>query len=103
MNIREAVYRLLNMKGVAHTTLNPYGPGTVRIHLVPPKFSLKETAPSVAILNGKDIIPINMSWAILLNTFINEVNLYDGKEITEALAQVVVEPVARKKISIIQI
>lgn len=83
MNTREAVYRFLKMKGVAHTTLNPYGPGTVRIHLVPPKFSLKETAPSVVILNGKDIIPINMSWAILLNTFINEVNRYEGREITE--------------------
>lgn len=91
MNTREAVYRLLNMKGVAHTTLNPYGPGTVRIHLVPPKFSLKETAPSVAILNGKDIIPINMSWAILLNTFINEVNRYDGNEITEAEIEDIVE------------
>lgn len=83
MTLREAVYRLLNMKGVAHTTLNPYGPGTVRIHLVPPKFSLKGEAPSVVILNGKDIIPINMSWAILLNTFINEVNWYEGREITE--------------------
>lgn len=91
MNVREAIYRVMNMKGVAHTTLNPYGPGTVRIHLVPPKFSLKQTASSVAILNGKDIIPINMAWAILLNTFINEVNYYDGKEIAENEIEVIVE------------
>lgn len=41
MNVREAIYRLLELNGVAHTTLNPYGPGVVRIHLVPPKFSLR--------------------------------------------------------------
>lgn len=90
MNAREAVYQLMNMKSVAHTTLNPYGPGTVRIHLVPPKLCLKETAPSVVILNGKDIIPINMSWAILLNAFINEVNVYEGKEVTQDDLKVIV-------------
>lgn len=96
MNTREAVYRLLNMKGVAHTTLNPYGPGTVRIHLVPPKFRLKETTPSVVILNGKDIIPINMSWAILLNSFIYELNRYEGNEITEDEIKVIVRRALEK-------
>lgn len=90
MNVREAIYRLLKMNRVAHTTLNPYGPGVVRIHLVPPKFSLKETPPSVVILNGKDIIPINVAWAILLNTFIHEVNWYQGKEITKGTMEVIV-------------
>ena len=90
MNVREAVYRLLKMNRVAHTTLNPYGPGVVRIHLVPPKFSLQNTPPSVVILNGTDIIPINMSWAILLDTFIDEVNWYEGKEITPGAMEVVV-------------
>lgn len=90
MNVREAIYRLLKMNRVAHTTLNPYGPGVVRMHLVPPKFSLKNTPPSVVILNGKDIIPINLSWAILLNTFIDEVNWYEGKEITKGAMEVIV-------------
>ena len=90
MNIREAVYRLLKMNSVAHTTLNPYGPGTVRIHLIPPKFSLRETPPSVAILNGKDIIPINISWAILLNEFIEQVNKFEGKEVTEEEIKIIV-------------
>ena len=90
MNVREAVYRLLKMNRVAHTTLNPYGPGVVRIHLVPPKFSLKNTPPSVVILNGTDIIPINVSWAILLDIFIDEVNWYEGKEITKGAMEVVV-------------
>ena len=90
MNAREAVYRLVNMKSVAHTTLNPYGPGTVRIHLVPPKFCFNETPPSVVILNGKDIIPINMSWAILLNAFIEQVNCYEGREVTQDEIEIIV-------------
>ncbi|MBR4110807.1 MAG: radical SAM protein [Clostridia bacterium] len=81
MNLREVVYRLLKMNKVAHTTLNPYGPGVVRLHLVPPKFKLTKTPPSVVIVNGKDILPINMSWAILFYTFIDEINMYEGKEI----------------------
>ena len=96
MNVREAVYRLLKMNGVAHTTLNPYGPGVVRIHLVPPKFSLRKAPPSVVILNGKDIIPINTSWAILLDTFIDEVNWYEGREITKGAMEVVVRKTTEK-------
>lgn len=83
MKIREAIYRLVSMNEVAHTTLNPRGPGAVRIHLIPPKFKLVGPTPSVCILNGKDIIPVNRSWAILLNSFIQEVNRYDGNEITD--------------------
>ncbi len=66
---------------VKHTTLNPEGPGVVRIHLVPPKVEGDTVAPSVAILNGQDIIPVNVAWAILLSEFIDEVNLYSGKEV----------------------
>lgn len=96
MNAREVIYRFINMKSVAHTTLNPYGPGTVRIHLVPPKLQLKKASPSVVILNGQDIIPINLSWAILLDAFIEEVNKYEGKEITENEMKVIVEKTLKK-------
>jgi len=68
---------------VTHTTLNPEGPGSVRIHLVPPSTADGLVHPSVAIINGSDIIPVNYSWAILLNEFIGQVNLYDGKPITD--------------------
>lgn len=78
------------MRGVAHTTLNPYGPGVVRIHLIPPKFDLRKTSPSVAIINGQDIIPIKPAWAILLNVFIGEINKYTGNEITSAELEKVV-------------
>lgn len=68
---------------VQHTTLNPEGPGVVRIHLVPPDYTEHENALSVAIINGQDIVPVNVSWAILLTMFIREVNRYHGREITE--------------------
>lgn len=90
MQIREAIYRLVKMRRVAHTTLNPYGPGVVRIHLIPPKFDLRKKTPSVAIINGQDIIPIKPAWAILLNAFIEEINKYKGNEITsEELGKIV--------------
>ena len=39
-------------KGVKHCTFNPEGPGVVRIHLVPPKFSLFGNPSHIVILNG---------------------------------------------------
>ena len=82
MNLRERHYQRTHLREVKHTTLNPYGPGVVRIHLLPPKPG-KENAPSVAILNGKDILPLNPAWAIILSEFIDQINKYDGHEITE--------------------
>ena len=85
MNIREKIYSKKHLKEVLHTTLNPYEPGAVRIHLVPPKSSFWKSRPSIVILNGKDIIPINEAWAILLSIFINEVNKFEGKAIQDKL------------------
>ncbi|MCR5278615.1 MAG: radical SAM protein [Lachnospiraceae bacterium] len=69
---------------VMHTTLNPEGPGVVRIHLIPPKVVDGNLAPSVAIINGQDIIPVNPSWSILLAEFIRSVNEYHGREVSDA-------------------
>lgn len=77
-------YAKENLNEVIHTTLNPEGPGVVRIHMVPPEIKDGELAPSVAIINGQDVIPVNSSWAILLAEFIKEVNKFSGREITEA-------------------
>mgnify|MGYP004553734787 CR=1 FL=1 len=82
MNLREKIYQRTHLREVKHTTLNPYGPGVVRIHLVPPR-PQNDLAPSVAILNGKDILPINSSWTILLSEFIDQINKYNGHEITK--------------------
>ncbi len=83
MNIYEKMYERKYLNRVIHTTLNPKNPGVVRLHLVPSKFSLFKARPSIVILNGKDIIPLNPSWSILLSIFIDEVNRYKGKEISE--------------------
>lgn len=72
-----------NFNEVMHTTLNPEGPGVVRIHLVPPMAEGEDTGASVAIINGQDIIPVNTSWTILLIEYIKEVNKYAGRPVNE--------------------
>ena len=80
-----------NMCEVKHTTLNPEGPGVVRIHMVPPKYDGPEPVGSVVILNGQDIIPIGVSWAVLLSLLIDSVNEYHGRPITEEDTKKIVE------------
>ncbi len=93
MNLREWKYMRSKFTGVSHTTLNPRGPGVVRIHLVPPKKPMKE--PSVVILNGQDIIPVNPSWTVLLNNFIEQVNQYPDQPLEqEDLDRIVGQTVA---------
>ena len=96
MNYKERRFYKKNLNEVLHTTLNPYEPGVVRIHLVPAKYNPFKANPSVVILNGKDILPINLSWTILLAIFIKEVNAYKGGEVTENQLQEVVTKTVNK-------
>lgn len=91
MNLKERKFYKENLTEVLHTTLNPYEPGVVRIHLIPAKYNPLKANPSIVILNGKDILPINLSWTILLAIFIKQVNEYKGKEVTEEELKKVVE------------
>ena len=88
---RELDYAAANFGEVHHTTLNPEGPGVVRIHLVPPVVKGDEIGASVAILNGQDVIPVNTAWSILLTEFIREVNKYAGEPISDAQAEDILE------------
>lgn len=72
---------------VLHTTLNPDGPGAIRLHLIPPKKEEGAFNPSIAIVNGSDIIPVNFVSAIILAEMIREANQYDGREIGEKEVQ----------------
>ncbi|MBR0416504.1 MAG: radical SAM protein [Firmicutes bacterium] len=72
-----------NFDEVMHTTLNPEGPGAVRIHLIPPKIEEGEVQASVAIINGQDVIPVNVAWAVVLSEFIKQVNKYDGRALSD--------------------
>ena len=88
---RELAYAAQNFGEVHHTTLNPEGPGVVRIHLVPPLVEGEEIAPSVAILNGQDVIPVNTAWSILLTEFIRSVNEYAGQPVNDEEAAKIME------------
>ena len=88
---RELAYAAQNFNEVHHTTLNPEGPGVVRIHLVPPLVEDREIAPSVAILNGQDVIPVNTAWSILLTEFIRSVNEYAGQPVNDEEAAKIME------------
>ena len=71
-------------KGVIHCTFNPDGPGVVRIHLIPPKFRLFRSDAHIVILNGYYLLPLGYSWALILSNFMQEVNQFDGKPISDA-------------------
>lgn len=96
MNKRERKFYKKNLKQVLHTTLNPYQPGVVRIHLVPAKYKPFGVPLNVVILNGKDILPIRLAWTILLAVFIEEVNQFKGKEVTEKDLEKVVEKTVKR-------
>ncbi len=70
--------------GVKHCTFNPDGPGVVRIHLIPPKFSLFKSTNYICILNGYYLLPIGYSWAVMLSNFMSETGKFDGREISES-------------------
>ena len=69
--------------GVKHCTFDPEGPGVVRIHLIPPIYRRFGRAQSIVILNGYYILPLGYAWAQLLSAFIDEVNEFDGRPISE--------------------
>ena len=79
---------------VLHTTLNPDGPGVIRLHLIPPKAEDDSFPPSIAIINGTDILPVNFLWAVILAELIRETNHYDGKEIGEEEIQNILDRTA---------
>ena len=79
---------------VLHTTLNPDGPGAIRIHLIPPVRQEYTLNPSVAIINGSDVVPVNFVWAVILAEMIRETNRYDGREINEKEIRSILENTA---------
>ena len=87
-------YMNFTFSEVLHTTLNPEGPGVIRIHLIPPRPEEDALNPSVAIINGTDIIPVNFIWAVMLAELIRETNHYDGREISEKDIQSILDRAA---------
>ena len=82
MTFLERRYRRKHLDRVRHTTLDPKGPGVVRMHLIPPRSEEAET-PFLLLLNGAKLIPVNLSWAVLLANFMDQLEPYAGREIGE--------------------
>ncbi len=82
MSNKELKNYLNSIDGVSHITLNPNGPGAVRIHLVPPQ-KPKLGLVWAVILNGQDVLPLTTGWAILLREFINQAIKYDGVSLND--------------------
>ena len=82
-------------KGVSHCTFNPEGPGVVRIHLIPPKFRLFRSSAYIVILNGYYLLPLGYAWALILSSFMKEVNKYDSKPITAKDEDAIVKQTVR--------
>ncbi|MHB1454775.1 MAG: radical SAM protein [Saccharofermentanales bacterium] len=96
MGLNELLYLRRNLQQVKHVTLDPDGPGVVRIHLIPPAFSLNKDTPAVMLLNGQDLLPVDLSWAILLSEFIDAITLFAGREISEGDWDTIIAAVLQK-------
>ena len=83
LSYRERAFLRGHLNRVRHVTLDPDGPGVVRIHLIPCTKPDRDT-PFVAILNGQDILPLNLSWAILLTNLIEALQPHSGTELKDA-------------------
>ena len=83
MTGREQSFRRQHLSCVRHITLDPYGPGVVRMHLIPPREAAGDE-PYLLLLNGAHLVPLNFSWAVLLSCFMDELEAYSGREISEA-------------------
>ena len=97
MSIKNKIAQYKEWKsGVKHCTFNPDGPGVVRIHLIPPKFKLFSNAEYLVILNGYYILPLGYSWALMLSAFIDEVNEFDGVEISDGEESAIISDTVRR-------
>lgn len=94
--IREKLFEWKNWREMIHTTWNPQDPGVIRIHMIPPRFHLFRFIPSVVILNGNQILPLNESWAILLTVFIQELNAWGDGEMAAEQGRELLENTAVK-------
>ena len=98
LTLREKRFRREHLSCVRHITLDPKGPGVLRIHMIPPK-NMSRNDPFLLLLNGAQLVPLNLSWAILLANFMAVMEPFAGKEVEETewaeLSKRTVEATAR--------
>lgn len=82
MTWREKRYCRAHLSCARHITLDPKGPGVVRIHMIPPRTESPED-PFLLLLNGAQLVPLTLSWAVLLANFMDRLEPFSGCEISE--------------------
>lgn len=82
----EAQFIRRHINRVRHITLDPAGPGAVRLHLVPCHHP-RPGVPFTLILNGQDVLPLHRSWAILLVNLMDAMHPHEGEQLDEAAWQ----------------
>ena len=83
LSVPERVYLRRHLSCVRHITLDPKGPGVVRLHLIPPRPG-HEKEPFLLLLNGAQLLPVSTGWAILLANFMDALQPSEGHEISPA-------------------
>ncbi|MGN1116892.1 MAG: radical SAM protein, partial [Candidatus Ornithomonoglobus sp.] len=73
VRMKEHSFIKKHLRCVRHVTLDPKGPGVVRIHMIPPDTSWNRAVPYILVLNGQYLLPIGVSWAIMLSCFIDRI------------------------------
>ena len=81
LSLLESNYRRKHLACVRHITLDPTGPGVVRIHMIPPHSQTPDD-PFLLLLNGAQLVPLNFSWAVPLSEFMYCMEPYAGLEIS---------------------
>lgn len=82
MTLLERRFFRSKLECVRHITLDPKGPGVVRLHMLPPR-TAGDDEPFLLLLNGAQLLPLNLSWAVLLANFMEAVEPFAGREIGE--------------------
>ena len=93
--LAERRYVKRHLSCVRHITLDPGGPGVIRIHMVPPSKAWSRAVPWLLILNGMDILPVGLSWAILLGCFMDSLEPYEGRELEKETWDAVLDAAVR--------
>lgn len=90
LSYAERAYLRRHLDTVRHVTLDPGGPESLRIHLIPCTRQLTDV-PYIVLLNGRDLLPLSISWSILLSGLMDALQPFEGQQITPEQWQTVLD------------
>lgn len=77
----ESQYLRRHLAAARQLTLRRASGGVVRLHLLPPR-TPRADLPFLLLRNGRDLLPLRLSWAILLSCWIDAVEPAAGRALT---------------------